>query len=105
MMEKPLAVDNTQARAIQKAAASSGIAVMVNYETTWYKSHGEIWKLIKEQNAAGEIRKMVAMDGHQGPEGDQCPAGVPLLADGSGEKRRRGAVRFRLLRRQPDDLG
>ena len=41
---------------------------MVNYETTWYKSHGEIWKLIKEQKAAGEIRKMVAMDGHQGPK-------------------------------------
>ena len=41
---------------------------MVNYETTWYKSHGEIWKLIKERKAAGEIRKMVAMDGHQGPK-------------------------------------
>ena len=68
MMEKPLAVDMAQARAIQKAAAASGIAVMVNYETTWYKSHGEIWKLIKEQNAAGEIRRMVAMDGHQGPK-------------------------------------
>ena len=68
MMEKPLAVDTAQARAIQRAAAASGIAVMVNYETTWYKSHGEIWKLIKEQNAAGEIRKMVAMDGHEGPQ-------------------------------------
>jgi predicted dehydrogenase len=68
MMEKPLAVDNTQARAVQKAAAASGIPVMVNYETTWYKSHGEIWKLIKEQNAAGEIRRMVAMDGHEGPK-------------------------------------
>jgi predicted dehydrogenase len=68
MMEKPLAVDMAQARAIQKAATASGIAVMVNYETTWYKSHGEIWKLIKEQNAAGEIRKMVAMDGHEGPK-------------------------------------
>jgi predicted dehydrogenase len=68
MMEKPLAVDTAQARAIQKAASSSGIAVMVNYETTWYRSHGEIWKLIKEQNAAGEIRRMVAMDGHEGPK-------------------------------------
>jgi predicted dehydrogenase len=68
MMEKPLAVDTAQARAIQKAAAASGIAVMVNYETTWYKSHGEIWKLIKDQNAAGEIRRMVAMDGHEGPK-------------------------------------
>jgi predicted dehydrogenase len=68
MMEKPLAVNTIQARAIEKAARSSGIAVMVNYETTWYKSHAELWKLVKEQKAAGEIRKMVAMDGHQGPK-------------------------------------
>jgi predicted dehydrogenase len=67
MMEKPLAVDMKQAHAIQDAAATGGIPVIVNYETTWYRSHGEIWKLIKEQKAAGEIRKMVAMDGHQGP--------------------------------------
>jgi predicted dehydrogenase len=42
--------------------------VFVNYETTWYPSHGEIWSLIKDQKAAGDIRKMVAMDGHQGPK-------------------------------------
>lgn len=68
MMEKPLATNMAQARAIQKAAQRGGIPVMVNYETTWYKSHAEIWRLIKEQKAAGEIRKMVAMDGHQGPK-------------------------------------
>src|SRR4051812_28052435 len=68
MMEKPLAVDMKQARAIQQAAARGGIPVIVNYETTWYKSHGEIWKMMKEQNAGGEIRKMVAMDGHEGPK-------------------------------------
>jgi predicted dehydrogenase len=68
MMEKPLAVDMTQARAIQKAAQDSGIPVMVNYETTWYKSHAEIWRIVKEQKAVGEIRKMMAMDGHQGPK-------------------------------------
>src|SRR4051794_4316286 len=68
MMEKPLATDMKQARAIQQAAARGGIPVIVNYETTWYKSHGEIWKMMKEQKAGGEIRKMVAMDGHQGPK-------------------------------------
>ena len=67
MMEKPLAVDMKQARAIQQAAAGGGIPVIVNYETTWYRSHGDIWKLFKEQKAAGDIRKMVAMDGHEGP--------------------------------------
>jgi len=68
MMEKPLAVNMTQARAIEKAARDSGISVMVNYETTWYKSHAEIWKIFKQEKALGEIRKMVAMDGHRGPE-------------------------------------
>jgi predicted dehydrogenase len=68
MMEKPLAVSVAQARAIEQAAARTSTPVFVNYETTWYRSHGEIWKLIKEQKAAGEIRRMVAMDGHQGPK-------------------------------------
>jgi predicted dehydrogenase len=68
MMEKPLATTMEQAGAIQKAAQTSGIPVMVNYETTWYPSHGEIWKLIHEQKVAGDIRRMVAMDGHQGPK-------------------------------------
>jgi Predicted dehydrogenases and related proteins len=39
----------------------------VNYETTWYRSHSEIRHLFKD-GKAGEIRKMVAMDGHQGPK-------------------------------------
>jgi scyllo-inositol 2-dehydrogenase (NADP+) len=68
MMEKPLAVSVAHARAIEKAAARTNTPVIVNYETTWYKSHAEIWKLIKERNATGEIRKMVAMDGHNGPK-------------------------------------
>jgi len=68
MMEKPLAVGMDHARAIQASAARAGIPVIVNYETTWYKSHGAIWELIKQQRAAGDIRKMVAMDGHQGPK-------------------------------------
>jgi predicted dehydrogenase len=68
MMEKPLAVDMTEARRIRQAAARGGIPVIVNYETTWYRSHGDIWKIFKEQKAAGDIRKMVAMDGHEGPQ-------------------------------------
>jgi predicted dehydrogenase len=68
MMEKPLAVNMEQAHAIQQASQRTGTPVIVNYETTWYRSHAEIWKLFREKNAAGEIRKMVAMDGHQGPK-------------------------------------
>lgn len=68
MMEKPLATTVADARAIQQASAKYGISVFVNYETTWYRSHGEIWQLFHEQKAAGEIRRLVAMDGHQGPK-------------------------------------
>jgi predicted dehydrogenase len=68
MMEKPLAVSMDDARAIQRSADSGGIQVIVNYETTWYRSHAAMWDLIRRQHAAGDIRKMVAMDGHQGPK-------------------------------------
>ena len=68
MMEKPLAVNNADAQRIRRAADAGGIQVLVNYETTWYPSHGTMWTLLKERKAAGEIRKMVAMDGHNGPK-------------------------------------
>jgi predicted dehydrogenase len=68
MMEKPLAVSNADAQRIRDAALRGGIDVLVNYETTWYASHGAIWTLMKERGAAGEIRKMVALDGHSGPK-------------------------------------
>jgi predicted dehydrogenase len=68
MMEKPLAVSNADAQRIKRAADRGGVDVFVNYETTWYPSHGAIWTLMKEKKSAGEIRKIVAMDGHQGPK-------------------------------------
>jgi predicted dehydrogenase len=68
MMEKPLAVSMEHARRIERAAAAGGIDVLVNYETTWYPSHAAMWKLFKEDRAGGQIRKMVAMDGHRGPK-------------------------------------
>ena len=68
MMEKPLAVSNADAARIRRAAAAGGIQVLVNYETTWYPSHGTLWTLIKERQAVGEIRKIVAQDGHSGPK-------------------------------------
>lgn len=68
MMEKPLAVSNADADRIRQAAARGKIHVIVNYETTWYPSHAAIWDLMKQRKAGGEIRKMVAMDGHEGPK-------------------------------------
>src|SRR5579884_2632044 len=68
MMEKPLAVSVRDARRIQRASQQSGAQIIVNYETSWYPSHAAIWRMIHEQNEAGPIRRMVAMDGHQGPK-------------------------------------
>jgi predicted dehydrogenase len=55
-------------RGIQRAAQQANIPIIVNYETSWYPSHGAIWNLAQERHALGDIRKMVAMDGHEGPK-------------------------------------
>ncbi len=67
MMEKPLAVSNEAAHRIEKAAHQGNIQVIVNYETTWYRSHGAIGSL-QQKTAFGVVNKMVAMDGHEGPK-------------------------------------
>ncbi|MGB6596315.1 MAG: Gfo/Idh/MocA family oxidoreductase [Candidatus Acidiferrum sp.] len=67
MMEKPLAVSNEDARAMQAAAQRGKIPVLVNYETTWYRSNHALYDLV-HQNAIGEIRKIIVHDGHQGPK-------------------------------------
>jgi predicted dehydrogenase len=67
MMEKPLAVSMEDARAIEKAAREGKIQVLVNYETTWYRSNQAAYDLVHE-NALGEIRKVVVHDGHEGPK-------------------------------------
>lgn len=68
MMEKPMAVSLAHARRIERAARRGGVAIVVNYETSWYPSHGAIGRLLEERETLGEIRKMVAMDGHEGPQ-------------------------------------
>jgi predicted dehydrogenase len=67
MMEKPLAVSAAAARQIAADARAGAIHVIVNYETTWYPSLGAAHTLVRS-GALGEVRKMVAMDGHEGPK-------------------------------------
>jgi predicted dehydrogenase len=67
MMEKPLAVSIEDARAIEAAAQRGKIQVLVNYETTWYRSNRAAYDLVHE-NAIGDIRKVVVHDGHSGPK-------------------------------------
>jgi predicted dehydrogenase len=72
MMEKPLAVSMLDARAIQAAAKSGGIQVIVNFETTWYPSSQTAYKWAVEDHAIGDLRKIVAHDGHRGPREIGC---------------------------------
>src|SRR5260370_14517031 len=67
MVEKPLAVSMEDARAIEHAAKQGRIHVLVNYETTWYRSNQAAYDLVHEK-AIGEIRKVVIHDGHRGPK-------------------------------------
>jgi len=67
MMEKPLAVSLDDALAIEKAAHAGKIHVLVNYETSWYRSNHAAYDLVHE-GALGEVRKVVVHDGHKGPK-------------------------------------
>ena len=67
MMEKPLAVSLDDARAMQQAAREGKIHVLVNYETTWYRSNRAAFEMAGG-GSIGEIRKIVVHDGHQGPK-------------------------------------
>jgi glucose-fructose oxidoreductase len=66
MMEKPLAVGAEDAHAIADAARKGKIQVLVNYETSWYRSNHAAYDMV-HQGAIGDIRKVVVHDGHQGP--------------------------------------
>jgi predicted dehydrogenase len=61
-------VSMEHARAIQRAVTRAKIPLIVNYVTAWYPSSAAIWRLAEQQSTFGEIRKMVALDGHRGPK-------------------------------------
>ena len=67
MVEKPLAVSMDHARAIEQAARSANIPVLVNYETTWYPSMHRLHALVRE-GKIGTLNKLVVRDGHKGPK-------------------------------------
>ncbi len=67
MMEKPLAVSLDDALAIKNAAHAGRIHVLVNYETSWYRSNHAAYDLVHE-GKLGEVRKVVIHDGHNGPK-------------------------------------
>src|ERR1039458_8722688 len=82
MMEKPLAVNMEHARAMAAAAKQAGIHLLVNYETTWYPANQAAYKMLREQNAIGDLRKLVVHDGHRGPKEIGClPEFLQWLTD------------------------
>jgi len=67
MMEKPLATTLDDALAIQKAAQSAKIHVLVNYMSSWLPSNHTVYNLA-HSGALGDIRKVVVEFGHYGPK-------------------------------------
>ena len=67
MVEKPLAVSYDHAKQMRELAKKHNIQLLTNYETSWYDTHEEAYKLINEENKIGEIKKMTFSTGHPGP--------------------------------------
>ena len=68
MVEKPMAVNLKHARKMVKLAREHGIHLLTNYETTWYPTTHEAFKLVNGENRIGAIRKVIVRDGHRGPK-------------------------------------
>lgn len=71
MVEKPLAATLEQAKRIEALSDKYHVSVLTNYETTWYPSYQQVYKMVNN-DSIGAIRKMVVHDGHQGPREIGC---------------------------------
>lgn len=67
MVEKPMAVNVKHARKMADLAKEHGILLLTNYETTWYPSNYEGYRMINE-GELGDLRKIIVYDGHRGPK-------------------------------------
>jgi len=67
MVEKPLAVSVKHAVAMSKLAKKYGILLLTNYETSWYPSNYEVFRMISG-GELGALRKIIVYDGHKGPK-------------------------------------
>ena len=68
MVEKPLAVSLEHARRMEQLAREHNIHLLTNYETTWYGSNHALYRMVRDEQAVGELRKVVVHDGHPGPK-------------------------------------
>jgi predicted dehydrogenase len=68
MVEKPLASNLKEALEIEMLSKKYNTPILTNFETSWYPSTFEAFRLIKDSNYVGQIRKVVFHHGHQGPK-------------------------------------
>lgn len=68
MVEKPLGANLQDALEMQDLAIKNHVLLLTNYETSWYPSTFETFRLIRDSNYVGQIRKVVFHHGHQGPK-------------------------------------
>lgn len=72
MVEKPLAVSTEHANRMAELARKHNILLLTNYETTWYNTNREAYRLVNEEQAIGPVHRMEIYDGHQGPFEIRC---------------------------------
>ncbi|MGI9544425.1 MAG: Gfo/Idh/MocA family protein [Cyclobacteriaceae bacterium] len=72
MVEKPLAVSYEHAKQMIALAKKHNIHLLTNYETSWYGSNYEAYKIIHEENKVGDIRRIIFHTGHPGPAEIGC---------------------------------
>ncbi len=68
MVEKPLAVSLEHAEKMAALARQHGIRLITNYETTWYPTNHEAYRMVVVDSAIGPIRRITVRDGHRGPK-------------------------------------
>jgi predicted dehydrogenase len=82
LVEKPLAIDIEEARAMVGAARKANIEVMVDYDTTWYPANQSAYDIVHDHHVLGAVCKMMVRSGHRGPKETGCsPANLEWLID------------------------
>jgi len=67
MVEKPLGATLEDALIMKSITDKHKVMLLTNFETSWYPSTYETFRMIKDSNYVGQIRKVVFHHGHQGP--------------------------------------
>ena len=82
MVEKPLAVSMKHASRMAELAGKHAIHLLTDYETSWYPTTAQAFRMVNEDNFTGTLRKVVIHDGHKGPKEIGCdPVFLAWLTD------------------------